>query len=374
MLTNFSVKNFRNFSDWYQFSLQSKKQYEFNTECVRNGIVKTSVIYGLNGVGKSNLGLAILDITNHITDTPVAALYIKNYLNERAINNDEIAEFKYEFDLNGNKVEYCCGKKNPFLTIYEVLKINGEQYIKLDKRINNTASIRFSGTESLKKDFTDAQISVVKYIKSNAILDDNAINKVFYDFIDYVSKMVYFKAHDSSVTIVGQGLVGSRLSTTIIEAGYLPDFEKFLNDAGIKCKLATIESDGEKLIAFAFNEKVKVEFTLAASSGTKVLIAFFYQWLKLSRGELKFAYVDEFDAYYHYALAKLIVDKLKGIDVQTVLTTHNLSILSNDILRPDCYFLMAEKQYPFYELVDKELRKAHNLEKIFKGLRHEYEV
>ena len=99
---------------------------------------------------------------------------------------------------------------------------------------------------------------------------------------------------------------------------------------------------------------------------------FYYWWLKLESKSITFAYIDEFDAYYHYSLSKLIVKKLSELDCQTISTTHNLSILSNDLLRPDCYFLMTDKMRPFYDLVDKDLRKAHNLEKIFKGLTYEY--
>ena len=142
-----------------------------------------------------------------------------------------------------------------------------------------------------------------------------------------------------------------------------------MNDAGIKCNLRIAGVSNEKTIVFHFNGK-DIEFSLAASTGTMSLGIFYYWWLKLESGNLTFAYIDEFDAYYHYSLSQLIVRKLSDIKCQTILTTHNLAILSNDLLRPDCYFLIADKQYPFYELVDKDLRKAHNLEKIFKGLKY----
>ncbi len=55
-------------------------------------------------------------------------------------------------------------------------------------------------------------------------------------------------------------------------------------------------------------------------------------------------------------------------DSQVILTTHNTSLMSNDLLRPDCYFLMyKDKINPLSELTDKELRLAHNIEKMYRA-------
>ena len=64
----------------------------------------------------------------------------------------------------------------------------------------------------------------------------------------------------------------------------------------------------------------------------------------------------------------MIVETLKEIGVQFILTTHNTSILSNDLLRPDCYFLMNKKKIKsLSNSTDKELREAHNIEKMYKA-------
>ena len=64
----------------------------------------------------------------------------------------------------------------------------------------------------------------------------------------------------------------------------------------------------------------------------------------------------------------MVVEKLKASKVQFILTTHNTSIMTNDLLRPDCYFIMYKdriKSLP--QLTNKELREAHNLEKMYKA-------
>lgn len=46
MLAEFKVRNYKNFQDELQFSLESGKNYEFNQEAIQNGIIKDSVIIG----------------------------------------------------------------------------------------------------------------------------------------------------------------------------------------------------------------------------------------------------------------------------------------------------------------------------------------
>jgi AAA15 family ATPase/GTPase len=371
MLASLSIKNFRNFSSWYDFSLRSEKHYDFNEKSIINNIVNTSIIYGKNGSGKSNLGLAILDLTSHINDIQVKSSLNQNYLNAK-LSDDELAEFKYIFDFDGEKVEYNYGKYNASSTVYEELFINNELYVKINRRDSDVATIKLKGTESLKKELSNSNISVIKYIKSNSVLDtNNPTNDIFNKFISFVSGMVFFRTLNGTADYHGQMLDTATLSKEIIDADKVEDFENFLNDAGIKCELSTKDYPNGERIVFSFDGK-HIDFVLAASTGTISLGIFYYWWLKLESNQISFAYIDEFDAYYHYSLSQLIVRKLSEINCQTVLTTHNLTILSNDLLRPDCYFLMADKIYPFYKLVDKDLRKAHNLEKIFKGLRYEY--
>ncbi len=138
----------------------------------------------------------------------------------------------------------------------------------------------------------------------------------------------------------------------------------------MECKLCEIEKeDGKKSIAFDFG-KNKLPFWTGASTGTKSL-SLFYFWMQRLNDENNCAslvFVDEFDSFYHHDLSQLIVEKLKEIKSQVLLTTHNVSVMSNDILRPDCYFVMSKKDVlPLYAKTPKELREAHNLGKMYKA-------
>ena len=67
MLKEFSVTNFKGFKNTIKFDL-SAKDYEFNSNITRNNIVNKAIIYGKNGVGKTNIGRAIFDIIYHLSD------------------------------------------------------------------------------------------------------------------------------------------------------------------------------------------------------------------------------------------------------------------------------------------------------------------
>ena len=81
MLAKFEVENFKSFKDKLVFELDKTKNYEFNPEYIKNGISTKNLIYGMNGSGKSNLGLAIFDIIKHVTTKNFPNnLYVKNYV------------------------------------------------------------------------------------------------------------------------------------------------------------------------------------------------------------------------------------------------------------------------------------------------------
>lgn len=68
MLQEFKVCNYKNFRDELLFSFRTSKNYEFNRELIKNGVIKDCLVVGENASGKTNLGYAIFDIIWHLTD------------------------------------------------------------------------------------------------------------------------------------------------------------------------------------------------------------------------------------------------------------------------------------------------------------------
>ena len=68
MLKRFSVENFKGFKDKITFDIGSPSNYGFHSEIIEGGCITKGIIYGINGSGKSNLGLAIFDVILHLTE------------------------------------------------------------------------------------------------------------------------------------------------------------------------------------------------------------------------------------------------------------------------------------------------------------------
>ena len=364
MLTKFEVENFKSFKENFVFDLSEIKNYEFNDECVKDGIINKAIIYGNNGCGKSNLGYAIFDLVSHLTDKEFNHRRYKNYLNVEC--REEIAKFKFHFKFDNAIIEYSYGKKEVGLVVYETLKINDEDVVKYTR--GKPVVINLKGAETLNTDLSGSKISALKYIRNNAALaprdKNNIALKKFYDFVD---RMLFFRSLDEN-DYIGYETGSGDIVEYILKKGLLKKFENFLNEAGVDCKLKALEINGKEDLAFAFGNE-SIRFLDAASTGTMSLILFYFwlQRLKEKNG-VSFVFVDEFDAFYHHKLSKLIVCELKKTQAQVVLTTHNTSIMTNDLLRPDCYFIMHKKQIaPVYQFTEKELRNAHNIEKMYKA-------
>ena len=358
MLKRFEVQNFKNFKDKFVFDLSETKNYEFNPECVQNGLVSKALIYGVNGCGKSNLGLAIFDLTSHLTDKQLNSQLYENYLN--ADSTEKTAQFKFVFQFNQMEVEYCYTKTAVDEIVTEQLSINGIEVVYYVE--GEPLQVSLKGAETLKTDLRESKISAaIGYIARNTILEKNETNEAFNQFFDFANKMALARTLSLEKT---EGV--QHFTKLILRKGQLREFETFLNAAGVACQLRKIEINGEPEVAFAFGERA-IRFWDIASTGTKSLARFFYQKLRLESEDAHFVFIDEFDAFYHHKLSQLIVNKLKNIPAQVILITHNTSIMTNDLLRPDCYFVMHENKIdPIYKFTDKELRFAHNIENMFR--------
>ncbi|WP_404985547.1 ATP/GTP-binding protein [Chryseobacterium sp. M5] len=365
MLRKFKVSNFKSFEKDFELDLTGVNGYEFNKSSIKNGIANNTIIYGHNGVGKSNLALAIFDIVEHLTDKYRNESVYKNYLN--AYCQSDSASFYYEFLINSKIVKYIY-KKTDYKTISsELLEIDGNIVVSFDRKKESKASINLKGAETLKTDIDNPELSILKYVKNNTDLEQNEINDIFISLFTFVEQMLFFRSL-SDRTFIGLDVGGKSILEDIIKNNNVEDFERFLNDAGIECKFSIVEELGKKTLAFNFNGKF-IPFNEVASTGTQSLYLFYFWYQNIKKTDMvSFVFIDEFDAFYHYSLSALIVEKLKETGVQFILTTHNTSIINNDLLRPDCYFEMTKNGIrSFSKSTPKELREAHNIEKMYKA-------
>ena len=367
MLRSFSVKNFKGFKDWVTLDLSKVKNYEFNPEGVKNGLINKALIYGYNCTGKSNLALAIMDIILHLTDQNKTINLYNNYLN--ADNSVSLAEFSYSFQFNESILEYKYGKSDFKTLVYESLSIDNNELIQYDRRVNHQLKIDLPGTKTLNKNLDQIKISVLKYIKSNAVLDESKNVLLLMDFFYFIDNMLLFWQLDTR-GYQGYSFGNSDMLSEIIETNHFEDFKESLKKAGLDFNI-DFELNNDKYTVYFLFENKKIDFWEIASTGMKSFTLFYYwlQQIQYEKNPPLFVIMDEFDAFYHSGLARFIVKKIKEINnCQFILTTHDTSIMTNELLRPDCYFLMYKGRIQSVaESTDKDLREAHNLEKMYRA-------
>ena len=85
-------------------------------------------------------------------------------------------------------------------------------------------------------------------------------------------------------------------------------------------------------------------------------------------GEATFVFIDEFDAFYHFKLSFEVCKRLFNMGCQVFTSSHNTYLMTNDLLRPDCNFIVSNNKIkPLCDCTEKELRFGHNIEKLFRG-------
>ena len=363
MLKKFSVENFKGFKDKITLDIGTPSNYSFNSEIIENSCITKGIIYGINSCGKSNLGLAIFDIITHLTEKQKLLESYDFYLNMSG--RKSFAEFEYTFVFDGHEVVYKYSKMDVNSLKSESLSIDGKEVIFFDFLTRDGFTL-LEGSDTLNASIrNESPISRVKYVNSNSILSDNVQNQVFKKFIDFVERMLLFYSLDS------RGYEGfmngsESIAEGIVNSGKVKDFQKFLKENDIDYELYGCEVDGRKAIYCRFDNK-DADFFKIASTGTRSLALFYYWYIRMEKAS--FVFIDEFDAFYHYELSESVQKRLRRITgVQVFTTTHNTDLMSNDLLRPDCYFILENNSIKaISELTEKELRQAHNLQKMYKA-------
>jgi AAA15 family ATPase/GTPase len=358
MLKLFEVSGFKNFKDTITMDFADVRDYKFNTNCVTNSLISKLIVYGKNSIGKSNLGLAVFDIVSHLSSKNVTPDMYSYYLNVASL--DEFATFHYVFQFDDQIIDYYYRKDEKQTLIYEKFTLNSHMLFEYDykKKKGNTEGIK-ELAPTLNWAFQETD-SILKYVINNTVLDDSHPLR---QMMRFVSNMLWFRSLDEN-RYIGYKTKSNDFIDFIFEKDNLKELEGFLHASGIEDNLIVKkDSDGIKRLYFATD--TPLPFFKVASSGTKALYTFFY-WYKTAK-DVSLMFIDEFDAFYHYELAESIVAMLEKMpETQVILTSHNTNLLSNRIMRPDCYFILTKnKLTSLANATDRELREGHNLEKLY---------
>lgn len=358
MLKLFEVTGFKNFKECFSLDFSDVRDYKFNTDCVKDHFVSKMIIYGKNSIGKSNFGLAVFDIVSHLSVKNVTPNLYNYYLNVES--PDDYAIFHYVFAFDQNEIDYTYRKDEKQSLIYEKLYLNKNLIFEYDYKKNKGVidGIRkLAPTLNLTLQDVD---SILKYAMNNTVLDEKHPLRLM---MDYVNNMLWFRSLDEN-RYIGYKTKSNDYFDFIFDNDTLKEFDSFLHASGVEDGL-TVRTDHDGIKRLYFDTDVPLPFFKVASSGTKALYTFFY-WYKTSKN-VSLMFIDEFDAFYHYELAESIVSILEKMkNTQVILTSHNTNLLTNRIMRPDCYFILTkDKLTSLANATDRELREGHNLEKLY---------
>lgn len=363
MLTKFAVTNYRGFKEKIEWDLSKPSNYSFNLNAIKNDIVKNGIIYGRNGAGKSNFGLAIFDIANHLSHKWKKPDYYLNYV--CAMNPAQPVEFEYTFSFANHIVNYNYSKIATELRgeiVREQLIIDGKEVL-LKEADNLFVDIEFRLTEDAIQNLRNSanNISIVNYLLGSVPLSKGHVLLTLRDFVE---NMLFFRSLDYR-EFIGLKEGGSNIEEYIIKNNLTDDFAKYLKEVSGQDYTFSTPATGDNTL-FCLMGDTKLPFLLVASTGTMNLELQYY-WIK-EMGNASFVFIDEFDAFYHHELSYKLLEQLFKSEIQLFVTTHDTFLFTNDLLRPDCYFILRDNNiHPICNLTDKELRFGHNLEKLYRG-------
>lgn len=365
MLKRFEVENFRGFRGRMVLDL-SASSYEFNSQLVsgKPPVVRKALIYGENGVGKSALGIALFDISRHLTDNQkVRMRYLEPYRN--LDSGSDVVSFRYVFSfIHDEDVIYEYVKSDPDTLVSEKLYFDGQRVFQWNHRHPSENMLSPDFARGLRTDMIGENVSPVRYVYGSV----GSGKIVLLDkLMTFVGNMLWYRklsyGNDYAGLVSGQ----SEIEDYIISNGRMDALAKFLSEHNIVYNLFPITIDGSKQLGVRFR-KGEAYFDSVASTGTQALLLLFF-WMERAQS-LSFLFIDEFDAFYHYASARKVSEFLnEHSSFQSIATTHNTYLMQNDLTRPDCCYVMDRNRIsPLNRRnSERELRYAHNLEKLYIG-------
>lgn len=363
MIKKFSVLNYKGFKEKITFDLSQAKDYKFNTKAIKNNLIKSSVIYGDVGSGKTNLGLALFDLTTHLVDNKQITKQRTNYFNGDSKNI--YASFEYEFLIDDVVIAYKYKKDNNSNLLYEELHVN-ENLIFKHNFIDNKgdySSLYIIDIPSLKIP-AELNMSLLRFIVHNANISYFNIINYLYRFIEGMHWLDPSATIDNYISFdIGNY---DQMIQDYIKQDEVRNLELFLKLFNINYNIDVMDDGMNQSLIVKYKER-SYYFKDVASKGAMSLLMYYY-WFINSK-EISFIFIDEFDASLDYkAATKILIDSYRLIKHQVVLTSNNIELMSNKILRPDCYFIINDNEIKSLpELTERELREGHNLSKIYKS-------
>lgn len=376
MLKRFMLENYKNFKDKICVDFENIAGYQFNMDCLTDGMISKMLIYGRNATGKTNLGMAFIDILMNLFGN---IRYTNTGILLNADSVEDAASFSYLFQFCDKELLYKYARFSNLELRDEELIIDGVSIFKCDfvhkkfdfnnlkyidaETANTEIYLQTMYDEETGEEIIEYKLPFLRWLINNVALKSDSL---LINLSNYVRRMTAITPSN----VMGSSqirLMNNTFYDFLENSGNLQDFEDFLNAMGIECKLVLKKlPDGQKNLYF--DHKKLLPFYGTVSSGTLVLVDL-YQKVISKMWDVSFIYLDEFDAFYHYEMAENVIKffKRKYPMCQIIMTTHNTNLMTNRLMRPDCVFILsrAGTLTALCNATQRELREGHNLEKMY---------
>ena len=378
MLCQFTVKNYKSIREEMTFDMQAVAIMEHRDRIIKTEdgepFLPVAVIYGPNGVGKSN----VLEALHTLNAKVLRALYATSDKAEceyktRKISVEPFAfseetrkeptEFEVFFRTNTSEYRYILHVKQD-VVVYESL-----DRIKLDTGRQSALFVRNGNEVELKGVF--GKIKISEEISVNLPL--LSYLGITYKKNEVISDVI--KWFEESIDFLNYGNPRQELRTAIAKTDEVKKLVlDMIREMDLNIEDFRMEEKEENHIEVYTKHTVNgysTELTLSEeSSGTKKLFGLL-PFIARSLVAGTTLVIDELDAKIHPVLLRYVIMLFNNMEInkngaQLIFTSHDLSTMNNDIFRRDEIWFVAkgnEENSKLYSLVEFKNKKGESVRK-----------
>ena len=398
MLIDFTVKNYRSIKDEQHLSMVSTKQKEhiethtFEVlQPTSTRLIKTAAIYGANAAGKSNFIKALRTMQDIVIFSTSKyqrgdLLPIKPFLFD-GTSLHEATEFEVNFISDGVRYQYGFSATQERIVEEWLIAYPKGRPQNWFARVLNTKTNEPTYDWQFGDKLTGQKQLWQESTRDNALFLSTAVN------LNSEQLNPVFDWFDKILRITGVGGWSPKFTIELCkENKHKEDFLRFLRTADMDIEDIEIEENvfsHNKAVPSAFAELLHNKETVKMwhrddkgnkvaldlneeSDGTQKLFAFIGPWLdSLEKGHVLL--IDELHDNFHPLMVKFLVELFHNSttnrsNAQLIFTTHETSILSQDVFRRDQIWFCEKraKATVLYSLVEFKARKGvTDLEKAY---------
>ncbi|KKP37102.1 hypothetical protein A2483_01315 [Candidatus Peregrinibacteria bacterium RIFOXYC2_FULL_33_13] len=380
MIKTFTFKNFLSFKDEVKFSLERDSNDDSHKESFfkiqDEELLKSAVVYGANASGKSNFSKTFVFFHNFIVTSYANALSNKIptvpfLLNSKTENEPSFFEIElvakdkkyvYGFEVSQSKVSrewlhQYPQKKTLFDRIGNEINSNKRHFKEataaLEKQTRSNVlflSLLAANNGAISNEVIEEIKKINVYPAENR---DLILNYGFSHYSKHEDEMLSF-LQEADFNIEEFQLEQKEVDKDEFANSFPPQIPRQWIDLAttgsnkfVHRKVSTIHTkydDKGKVV-----EKVPFDFMNQESGGTKQMFGFAALFLNALK-EGKTLFIDELDSSLHPVLCRYIVQtfnskKKNPKNAQLIFTTHDSSLLDNEILRRDQIFFVEKDKY-----------------------------